>query len=239
MKIKLFLILLFSASLSQAQSFQGTLTYVTDFELSEKVKAMGITKESLLDKMIKEGSWSDTVRMTYKQGNYYCLPNKEPKSFSIYKAETNKIYMIDEETGICKIKDASIDYEFQLTGHKPVIKKLDTVVVINGNKCDVVRVKWDGEEYHYYYNPLKLKVNPELFSRHLYDGWAEFLKISKALPVRLVKVTKGMMTVTMTLVDVKEKEVNSNLFKIPALVADKELNAAKPASNMVVMRVKK
>ena len=68
---KLFtIIILLWTGLANGQSFEGTLAYVTDFEIAEDFKKMGITKEILIKKMKQEGSYSDTIKTSYKQGNY-------------------------------------------------------------------------------------------------------------------------------------------------------------------------
>ena len=59
---QLFLVIsaLFSINLF-GQSFEGTLTYVSDIEVAEKMKKNGITKEMLIAQMKQDGSYSDTV----------------------------------------------------------------------------------------------------------------------------------------------------------------------------------
>lgn len=235
-------IILFTSLLSfgYGQSFEGTLTYVANLEISEKFAKMGMTKQILLDKMKKDGSWADTIRTSYKQGNYYTLLNNNPKSWSIYKAETNKIYSMQdgEVSDICTVTNASIDLEFTMTGNMPTIEKLDTTAIVDGVNSNIVRVKWKSGTYDYYFNSTKLTVNPSLFTKHILDGWAEFLKISNALPLKIVKTTKGMMVITMTLVSSKADVVDGKIFSIPQLVADKDLNIVKVA-NKEIMRIKK
>jgi hypothetical protein len=236
----LFIAFLFCTSLSYSQSFEGTLIYKCDIEVSEQMAKAGITKEIIIDKMAKEGRWSDTIKVSYKQGDYYTLLNARQKSYSIYKATTNKIYSMSAgaDSELCTVTDASVDLEFQLTGNKPVIQKLDTTVIVNGTACSIVRVKWKTGTYDYYYNSTEFNVDPSLFSKHVYDGWAEFLKISKSLPIKIVKKTNGVMAITMTLVASKSQSINDDLFKIPALVPDKDLNA-QLTSNKEIMRIKK
>lgn len=233
-------IILFTNLISFGQSYEGTLTYVTDFEVSEKLVKMGMTKQMLLDKMKNEGSWSDTIMTSYKKGNYYTLLNTNPKSWSIYKADDNKIYSMQEgeASDICTVTDASIDLEFTMTGKMPTVEKLDTTVIVDGVSCSIVRVKWKSGTSDYYYNQTKLTVDAALFSKHIYDGWADFLKISNSLPLKIVKETNGMMTITMTLVSTKTEVINEKLFSTPVLVADKDLNIIKVA-NREVMRIKK
>ncbi len=163
-------LLIFLANGIHAQSFEGTLTYTMDFTVAEQMAKMGMTKEILLDKMKQEGSWSDTVLITYRQGNYYTLMNGDPRSWSVYTSETNKIHTFQEgeASDICTVTDASIDLEFQMTGKKPTIQKLDTTVVIDGIPCSVVRVKWNMGFHDYIYNPKDLKVDPTLFKGHIF-----------------------------------------------------------------------
>lgn len=236
----LILIIFFTSRLSYGQSFEGTLTYVSDFEVSEKLVKMDMTKQKLLEKMKQDGSWSDTIRTSYKRGNYYTLLNSKQKSWAIYIADSNKIYSMQEgeASDICTVTDASIDLEFAITGKMPTIQKLDTTVDVNGVPCNIVRVRWKSGTHDYYYNSTKLIVNPLLFEKHIYDGWADFLKISKSLPIRIVKSTNGMITITMTLVSEKKEIIEDKLFSIPTLVYDKDLNIIK-IPNREIMRIYK
>ena len=77
-----------------------------------------------------------------------------------------------------------------------------------------------------------------MFSKHVYEGWAEYLKISKAIPLRVVKEVKGMMKITQTVIAEKRGPIDDKLFAVPVLVADKDLNPIKIA-NREVMRIKK
>ncbi len=240
MKQLFFLISIFSCINSYGQTFEGTLTYFSDIEVAEKLLKKGITKEQLIAQMKKDGSYSDTIKVSYKKGDYYTLVNTKPKSWSIYKANTNKIYAMQagEAKDICTVTDASIDTENKMTGKMPSVEKLDTSVIVNGASCNVVRVRWKSGIYDYYYDSTKLIVDPILYAKHIYDGWSEFLKISKSLPVRIVKTTKGAMTITLTLVSTKKEVVSPNLFLLPKLVPDDNLNLIK-YPNREFMRIKK
>jgi hypothetical protein len=224
------------------QSFEGTVVYKTDFkfQISKKMAQMGLTEEMMKEKMKKDGSWTDSVKTSYKQGDYITYTNFNPKSWSVYKQKDNKLYSFEsgEASDLCTVTDVSIDLEFQMTGNKPTVVKLDTIAEINGMKCEAVRVKWKTGTYDYYYNSSFLKVDSKLYANHIYDGWADFLKISNALPVKIVKSTKGMSTVTYTLTRHSEEKIDPKLFVIPKLVADKELNVIKIA-NREVMRISK
>jgi hypothetical protein len=237
MKKLITVLLLFIINFCLGQSFEGVLTYKVDFEVSDKMKKMGITKEVLVDKMNKEGSWSDTIKISYRQGDYFAMMSTIPKSWMIYSAKTNKIYTLQEgeASDICAVTDASIDLEFEMTGKRPVITKLTNSAEVNGVTCEIVSVKWQSGTYQYFYNPADLIVDPALFEKHIYDGWAEFLKIAKALPVQIIKETP-MGSATLILVHKESKVIDKNLFDIPELKADEELNFMK-LKNMEMMRI--
>lgn len=228
-----------ASAVSFAQSFEGTLKYTTDFQFSEKMEKMGVTREMIREKMQEEGTWSDTIRIIYKNGNYRTELNSNPRSWSIYKPESNKIYTFQEgeASGICTVTDAGADYESTLSGKLPRIEKQDTTVVINGRNCEVVTVKWKSGTYSYYYEKGYLQVDPKLFKAHIYDGWSEFLQLSGALPVRIVKEVNGMSTATMDLVSATPETIDIKLFDIPKLKPDPELNMMK-IGNREIMRIK-
>ena len=224
------------------QSYEGTLVYKTEyiFQLSEKMKQMGITDEMMKEKMKKEGSMPDSIKTCYKQRDYISYTNFTPASWSVYKSKENKLYTFQEgeASDLCTVTDVSVDLEEQMTGNKTVIEKLDTLVDFNGMKCEVVRVKWKTGNYDYYYNNSLLKVDYRLFQNHVYDGWADYLKIAGALPVKIVKSVKGIATVTFSLIRHTEEPIDAHLFEIPKLIKDEELNVIKVA-NREIMRIEK
>jgi len=222
----------------QSQSFEGTLTYIVDLEVSPQLIEMGIDKETLLNKMKAENSWSDTIRTTYKGGNYY---TSYGETCLIYLSNTNKLYCMKlsgEGSDVCIVTDAS-GTEYLTFGEMLEIEKLDTQVVINDVNCNIVRIKWkQAGTYYYYYNSSMFSVNPSLFEKHICDGLAQFLEISKALPIQTVREITGMMKVTMTLISSKTENVDDNLFTIPRLVKDKKLNTMKILGKEI-MKIKK
>lgn len=234
------IIILFLNLNSFAQSYEGTLTYISDFEISEELLKMGTTKQIMLDNNMVEGAWHDTIRTVYKQGNYHMSLSKKPQLSVIYRADSNKIFSFQYEDGldICTVTDASIDLEFVETKKMPVVQKLKKVVDIGGITCNIIRIKWATRTYDYYYNPAKFKINSSLFSKHVCDGWAAFTKISNALPVKTVLTVNGMVTITITLVSTKVESVEEKKFLVPKLIADKDLNVLK-TPNVELMRIEK
>ena len=233
------LILIFILNLAFGQSFEGTLVYTTDLEISPKLEKMGMTKQSLIEKMKEDGSWLDTLSISYKLGNYYYKSSNNLKSWLLYNSETNKIYSVQDgvKNEICSVINASIDTEFAYSNKMPSVTKQDTLATVNNIECNVVRVKWKSGIYDYYYNSTMFEIDPQLFTNHIYDGWYEFLKISKSLPIKIVKIVNGMMTVTETLITSKKESIVDNLFTVPTVISDKDLNIIK-SPNREIMRLK-
>ncbi len=199
---------------------------------------MGVKKEDILKKMAKDGSWSDTVVTYYKGGNYATVMQGILTNRTIYHSKENKIYILKEGSNDCPVTDAGKDTEHELGGSLPTVKQIDSTATIQGVKCNIVRVQWKSGTYDYYYNSQQLNVNPELFSKHVYDGWSEFLKISKALPLQIVREAPGMMTVISTIIMSTPGTVPSLTFEVPPLVADESLNIIKmPISE--IMRIER
>ncbi len=230
------------AGLLKGQPFEGTLTYKAEykFDISPDMEKMGVTKDVLVQKMKEDGTWSDSIRVTYKRDNYILYTNFSPAAWTIYKGETNKLYSFQENNpeGICTVTDASMDLEEVMTGMKPAIGKTGDKIDVNGRMCEVVRVAWKSGSYDYYYDSTSFKVDTSFYTNYIYDGWAGYLKISHALPVRIVKSIIGIGTVTLTLTSYKAESVDDKIFDLPELVPDKDLNKIRLA-NRELMRIKK
>lgn len=220
------------------ESYEGTLIYVVKIDVSSNLKTKGITKEIIINQMKEQNKWSDTIIYTYKGGNCYSTFNNG-KSYSIYLAKTNEVYSFDEsEPNICTVRDASIDTENKLFGKMPLAEKLDSQVIVNNTNCSIVRIKWKTGTYDYYYNSHELVVNPSLFENYIYDGWSDFFKISHSLPIRIVKETNGLMIITMTLISENTHNVSDDLFNIPELVKNENLNEIIKLPGLSVMEIK-
>ena len=87
----------------------------------------------------------------------------------------------------------------------------------------MVEVKWKAGTYYYLFDKNFFTANPDEFKGHIYDGFYEFLKISKSFPIIIIKHAGKVMTTTASLVEVSEQEINDTLFKIPELIEDDEL----------------
>jgi hypothetical protein len=217
-----------------AQSFEGTISYLNDFELSKKFKEMGFTKEMMLDELKKKGTWYDTAYVSYKQGDYVMIAGQMKK---IYKASENKFYGFDDpESDICSVQEA-VDLTLDGKPDKPTVIELDSTAMIRGFTCKIIRMKWKLGQVDYYYHPDMAKVDPSLFSRHSYEGLSEFVARTKCLPLQIVREAMGMKLIQ-TAAAVKSHPVKAELFVLPKLVEDKELNQFK-LPGVTMMRIKK
>ncbi|MCM8568574.1 hypothetical protein NE848_04240 [Gramella jeungdoensis] len=237
---KIFTILLLAvAAQINAQSFEGTLTYTVDFELSEKMLDMGLTREMMKSRMEAEGTWADTVSTSYKDGFYRQLNLSPERSWLVYRPDDKKLYTFQEKevSDICIVTDTSIDQEYEMTGEMPTLTLLDTIVEYKDYTLETVKVEWKSGTYYYLFDKEHFKVDPENFRGHIYDAFYDFLKISGSLPIRIVKEAGGMMSVNMDLVDASESEIDESIFEIPELIEDEELNSLSMGTGKM-MRVK-
>ncbi len=227
MKKTITILLLTIATVLNAQNFEGTLTYSVDFKVSQKMLDMGMTKEMLRTKIQSERSWADTIKTSYKDGFYKQLNLSTDKSWVIYRSDRNKLYTFQdgEASDLCTVTDASIDLENKMTGKMPIVTLLDTIVKYKEYELKMVEVKWKLGSYFYLYSENHFKTNPEQYKGHIYDGLYEFLKISKSLPIKIIKEAGGMMTITIALSESNEDKIADTLFHIPELVKDEELNS--------------
>ncbi len=237
MKALFSILALFLALSINAQNFEGTLTYKIEAEVGEQMKNLGVTMETLKAIMEEEGVWTDSVSITYKNNYYVVKPNNKVKTASVYQPDSNMLFSIDLGADICTVQDMGVDLEQQMFGAAPKIYQLDTTVVINGKTCNIIRVRWQMGQYDYYYAKGVNAISPDFYAKHKYDGFAGFLAMSKALPMRVVKRVAGSKTI-MTLVETKLHKVDDSIFELPDMEPDDE-GAVLGLIQMKSMKIKK
>jgi hypothetical protein len=214
------LILLVISFSSNAQSFEGTLTYKMDFELSKKMKSMGLTKKTMEKKLKNEDTWSDQITVTYKNGFYKQMNLSKNKIWIIHHPDSSKTYTFQEGelSDICFVQDVSKDMEFKQFGKMPSVNLLDTIVKYKKYNLKMVEVKWKMGSYYYLFDENYFQTNPDDFKDHIFDGFYEYLKLAKALPIKIIKGGGTPMTITQSLIKAEEKEIDKAIFNIPELV---------------------
>lgn len=162
---------------------------------------------------------NDTARYLYAQnGDYVISTVLNPNVTSVYKAADGALYAIDSISSIVTVINTETDFESTI-GFKPTVHLLDSVYSHEGGEWSIVKVQWKGGEYLYFYDPDILKVDAELFKRHNFDQFYEFLKISGSLPTRIDKNVKGMGKVSFEIIDFRKFSPDLSVFKIPNLKA--------------------
>ncbi len=209
---------LLAFSVSFGQSFEGKLTYKVEFEVkTKKIGKLEITKEQVIEKMKKDGDYFDSLTVTIKNGNYLKEDNSSTKKRIIYKSDVNKIYTFQKDFDHhVVITDAKKHYGMNLNLKEPKIEQIDSLKVINGNNCKLVKVKWDiiGEEY-YFYNAEIAKLDLEQLKKHNYEYFNTIIGLTKAYPLEIVKKVGDFMTIRMTLINISEVKIEDSAFALP------------------------
>lgn len=218
-------------------SFHGIIVYVQDLEVSGTFKKMGVTKDLVVAEMKKKGEWADTLYTFYHLGNYAKIGNNKEQSQKIYRPKENTIYSYAAiGDGICTVQEA-LDFALDGGPDKPAsITELDSSVTVMGVPCKVIRMKWKIGQFDYYYNPSTAQVDPALFAKHTSEGFAQFVSMTKCLPLQTVNSAAGVKIIQ-TAVKVEEGKFDNKMFDLPELVEDPSLNAIK-LPGMKRMRIK-
>ena len=160
---------------------------------------------------------NDTARHLYAQnGDYIISTVSNPNVTSVYKAADGALYAIDSISSIVTVINTETDFESTI-GFKPTVHLLDSVYCREGREWNIVEVQWKGGQYLYFYDPDILKVEAELFKRHNFDQFYEFLKISGSLPTRIDKSVKGMGKVSLEIIEFKKYSSGPSGFQVPKL----------------------
>lgn len=218
MKKTLFgIIAVLTYSLTFGQSFEGKLIYKVEFDIkTQKIGSFEITKEQVIEKMKKEGEYFDSITVTFKNGNYLKEDNSNLEKRIIYKSTLNKIYTFQKDFEYVLITDANKFNALNLKFKEPKIEKIDSLKIINGNNCKLLKLSWDklGDEY-YFYNPEIAKLDTKLFNKHNYEYLNTILGITNSYPLEIIKKISNFISVKMTLIDIKEDKIEDSLFELP------------------------
>lgn len=224
---------------SYCQSTPVTLLkYVVKNEIIGDSLINGISKLQLMNKIINEGNMpSDTLTVFYnKKGDYVSISKNNNVNFiNTFINKEKLIYQIKDDINIVTAIDVTIDLEEKL-GQKPAIKLLEKTEQIEEFKCSVVEVKWKFGTYRYYFSNGILSIDPQLFKNYNYDQWFNFLKISKALPLKIEKEINGFCKTTYTFEVFDEKaEIDNSVFEIPKMKLNKELSKMYPNKKIFIV----
>lgn len=127
----------------------------------------------------------------YVSGNNYKAYTEKKQLLELYNGSTNK-FQFFMNGQVVPGTDAAVGS----TG-AVVVKPLAGEAIIAGYACKSLQIEADGNTTLYYFSP-KVRVNPELYSKHLMGDWYTYLKATRgALPLKFI-VTNRKQGFTMT-----------------------------------------
>ncbi|RYY66713.1 MAG: hypothetical protein EOO12_03410 [Chitinophagaceae bacterium] len=224
--------LAFLPALCFAQTFEGEAVYQNRFLFSGQATKMGLDSATLVSKMIADGDISEVVRLQVKGGSFAWSQVGHEANRQVYRAGGNKLYSFFEGADVCKVYDVTVDAETVLLKTAPSATLLDTQVLVAGQACKVVRVRWKSGHYDYYFSPGFLPVDGSLFANYKYDGWGAYLAIANALPLRIDKVS-SLMTISTTLQRAEGRAVDAGTFALPQLAPANDLKSFVPGQTFL------
>lgn len=199
--IKNLIVLLFLAipiSVTYTQNFEGKVTYKVSYE----------TKNPEVTDHLWETRLGTELDFYFKTGNYKVNSNGALVEWQLYLNKTNKIYKkIKDETSVfgtdaSMVVDSLVSYETK-----------EEVKAILGHTCKQIILICKGGTYEYHYsNKFKLDFNQ--YSKHEFDNWASYLKLSGSVPLKIVIENKQYRLV-MTAINIEPIPLDDSLFVMP------------------------
>lgn len=180
------------------QTFQGKITYQNSY-IS---KLPNLTSEQFTTMM------GSTQNYIIKGGDYKSSANGTMFQWQLYINKDNKLYnkMSNSETIFWNEGAKNSDEILKTEINKGVTE-------IIGYQCDEVILTCKSGIQKYYFNS-KIGVDASLFTGHSFGNWYEYLKISKALPLKMI-IDNAQFTVTSIATEVKETKLDDQEFQLP------------------------
>lgn len=181
------------------QAFQGKIVYQNTYVS----KLPNVTSEQFTSMM------GSTQTYIIKDGDYKSTANGTMFQWQLYINNDNKLYtkMSTSEKILWNDGATNPDEVLKVEVNKGVTEVL-------GYKCDEVVLTCKSGTQKYYFSS-QLGVDISLFTKHLYGNWYDFLKVSKALPLKSV-VENAQFTLTSIATEVKEMKLDDKEFQLPA-----------------------
>lgn len=180
------------------QTFQGKIIYKNTYES----KIPNLTGEQLTTMM------GGTQEYIIKNGDYKSTTNGTMVQWQLYVQKDNKLYSKIANSDTLLYNEGGTNPDEVL--NVEVKKNAETVL---GLPCDEVILTCKSGTQKYYYNS-KLNVDTSLFTGHLFGNWYDYLKVSKALPLKTV-VENPQFTLTSTATEVKDMKLDDKEFQLP------------------------
>jgi len=197
---KVFFILFFTFVVVNcfAQSFEGKITYTNTY----KSKFPNLTDEQLTEMM------GTSFEYFFKAANYKTQSNGTLMQWQLYNANENKLYSKLSTSDSAIWNDVTVNPDTVFTAEVHL-----RVKEILGYSCDELILTCKSGVQKYYYSS-KLPLDPMLFQKHLLGNWYEYIKVAKAIPLKMIiDSPQFIMESTATAVDPAKLE--AKFFLLP------------------------
>jgi hypothetical protein len=180
------------------QTFQGKIVYQNSYSS----KLPNVESEQFTAMM------GSTQYYIIKGGDYKSSTNGTIFQWQLYINRDNKLYnkMSNSETIFWNEGEINPDEVLKVEVNKGVTEVL-------GYKCDEVVLTCKSGIQKYYFNS-KIGVDVSFFTGHLFGNWYDYLKVAKALPLKMV-VDNAQFTLTSIATEVEEMKLNDEEFQLP------------------------
>lgn len=179
------------------QNFQGQIVYQNTYTS----KLPNVTSEQFSTMM------GSTQNYIIKDGDYKSSTNGTMFQWQLYINKDNKLYnkMSNSETVFWNDGATNPDGILKIEVNKGVTEVL-------GHKCDEIVLTCKSGIQKYYFNS-KISVEPSIFTGHLFGNWYDYLKVAKALPLKMV-IENAQFTMTSIATEVKEMKLDDKEFQL-------------------------
>jgi hypothetical protein len=192
------LLFVFFSLANYAQSFEGEVIYHTVCQS----KIPNLTTEQLTKLA------GDTCKYYMKGGNYRSDLNGTYYQWQIYINQDNRMYNKFSNSGTILWNDGAVNKD---TIYKVQLNKNVTTVL--GYMCDELIFNCKSGIETYYFSS-KFPIDSKLYAKQLYQNWYDYLKIAKAMPLKMV-IVNNQINVTMTAVTITPMKIDDSMFILP------------------------
>jgi hypothetical protein len=180
------------------QTFEGKITYQNSY----KSNLPNVTDQQFTSMM------GSTQEYIIKGGNYKSSTNGTMFTWQLYLNSDNKLYSKMSNSETILWNDGSINKDSIL---KVELNKQSAEIL--GYMCDELVLTCKSGIQKYYFSS-KIAVDVSLFSNHLYGNWYDYVKLAKALPLKIVMETESF-TLTSVAIEVMELKIDEKELKLP------------------------
>lgn len=189
---------LLTSLISLAQTFEGEIIYIN----TVKSKIPQITNEQWMQMV-------GSIQHFFIKGNHYkSVSNGNMMQWQIYDPISNKLYNKMGNSDVLLWNDASVKNEEILSSSiKPHAAN------ILGYNCDELTLTCKSGIQKYYYS-TKLAADYNLYEKHLFANWYDFLKLAKAMSLKSI-IETPQFTLEQLATEVIPKKLEDSFFVLP------------------------